>query len=470
MRRARILLATLAMLVPAVPLLGVSVDRRPRRLVRGPARRPLPQRPAVRARRERPAGATWDAEDWYLYGCVTTGTAPLSSDPQGASGMSVSDLWNRAVNPQRGRDDVTVAYVEGGINWRIPTSCELKDRAQLNTGELPYPEDANGHTKPYLAAQGQVFANTNPYDLNNDGVVNVEDYVNDPRVLRRGRGPAEEPRRRTVPPPRLLRASGPGYSDITPEDLIVAFGHCQVSQRRHRAGGLPAGGRFDNDHNGYPNDINGWNFNRDNNDPQTEQSVYAHFTDELAQPVGEGNNANASIGMCPLCRYVPIKAGDEAIDRPDRVAEAIVYAANIGINVLDVTSASLGLNQTRAGRDQLRLQQGHGGGVRQQRLRVGRPHRRHVLRARVAGQLDHRRPLDAQPARPAPARRTAPSVETTPPTPRDRASPRTALTRSSRCPTTTAQHRPEPRHRRAWPRWWSPRAWPPLRAARSPRR
>ena len=62
--------------------------------------------------------------------------------------------------------------------------------------------------------------------------------------------------------------------------------------------------------------------------------------------VGEANNGFRAAGMCPLCRYIPIKAGDEAIDRPDRVAEAIVYAADNGVDVMDVTSASLGLTQT----------------------------------------------------------------------------------------------------------------------------
>ena len=336
MRRARILLATLAMLVPAVPILGMSASVAHAASCAGQPGGPYPNDPQYAPAENGQAGATWDQEDWYLYGCVTTGTAPLSSDPQGASGMSVSDLWNRALNPQRGQDGVTVGYVEGGVNWRIGTSCELKDRAKLNTGELPYPEDASGHTHPSLA---------NPYDLNQDGVVNVEDYVNDPRVIAADVGQTKSP----AGGPFLhhvCSSVGPGFSDITPEDLIVAFGHCQIVSGAIGPMGCPAGGRFDNDGNGYPNDINGWDFNRDNNDPQTEQSVYAHFDDESAQAIGEGNNNYASIGMCPLCRYVPIKAGDEAIDRPDRIAEAIVYAADIGINVLDVTSASLGLNQT----------------------------------------------------------------------------------------------------------------------------
>ncbi len=166
--------------------------RRPRGVVHRAARWPLPQRPRVRAGRERPARVTWDAEDWYLYGCVPTSTAPLSSDPQGASGMSVSNLWNRASNPQRGRDDVTVALRRGRRQLADPHQLRAEGPRQLNTGELPYPENAEGRpSRP--DAHGQTFANTNPYDLNNDGVVNVEDYVNDPRVLAGRPRPAEEP-------------------------------------------------------------------------------------------------------------------------------------------------------------------------------------------------------------------------------------------------------------------------------------
>ena len=85
----------------------------------------------------------------------------------------------------------------------------------------------------------------------------------------------------------------PGGTDITPEDLIVAFGHCQVTAGA--LGACPLGGKFDNDHNGYANDINGWNFNRDNNDPQTEQSIYAHFTGESAQLVCPGRQQFSAV-------------------------------------------------------------------------------------------------------------------------------------------------------------------------------
>jgi len=287
------------------------------------------------------AGDTWDGEDWYLYDCIPQ-TASAASDPEGASGMSVSALWNRSPNPNRGRDDVLVAYMEGGVNWRIGQSCELKDRAWLNTANLPYPEDSMGHDH-------------GTYDLNGDGVVNVEDWVDDPRVAvavaalgPSAKSPAGGPFLHHVCSTVASTANTDGYrpTDITPEDLIVAFGHCQVVNHEIGPSGCPAGGRFDNANDGYPNNINGWNFNRDDNDPQTEQSVYEHFDGESSTLVGEGNNGFSDVGLCPLCRYIPIKAGDEAIDRPDRVAEAIVFAANHGVDVMDVTDASLGLNQT----------------------------------------------------------------------------------------------------------------------------
>ncbi|MHB8509745.1 MAG: S8 family serine peptidase [Candidatus Dormibacteria bacterium] len=293
-------------------------------------------------------GATWDGEQWYLYGCMPS-SAPASSDAENAAGMSVDRVWNELNN--RGSDQVTVAYMEGGVNWRAQESCDLKDRARLNTGELPYPEDASGRTRIDLGLGGD------PYDLNGDGVVNVEDYLNDPRV-----------RQALVGVPKSSRVANPmltpflhhvcdtsishipvamGGTDITPEDLIVAFGHCELSGGAV-VGAFPcaASRHYDNDHNGYANDINGWNFNRDTNDPQTEQSIYGHFNGESSRLVGEANNGFSDAGMCPLCRYIPIKAGDEAIDRPDRVAEAIVYCADNGVKVMDVTSASLGLTQT----------------------------------------------------------------------------------------------------------------------------
>ena len=233
---------------------------------------------------------TWNEEQWYLYSCLPA-DAPAATDPEGASGMSVDRVWNELAT--RGRDDVIVAYMEGGVNWRLGDSPELRLRAHLNTGELPLPEDANGVTH-------------GTYDLNGDGVVNVDDYKDDPRVGR----------------PFLH----PGAGGITSEDVIVTFSN-----------------GVDDDGNGYVDDISGWNFHRDTNDPQTDNSVYGHANGESRQALAETDNALRTAGMCPKCRLLSVKCGDEAIDRPDRIAEGITFAVDSGARVIIAVIASTGL-------------------------------------------------------------------------------------------------------------------------------
>jgi hypothetical protein len=251
---------------------------------------PYPNDPDYASAERGDASKTWNDEQWYLYSCLPS-DAPGATDPEGASGMSVDRVWNELGD--RGRDEVIVAYMEGGVNWRLTDSPDLRLRAHLNTGELPLPEDASGVTH-------------GTYDLNGDGVVNVDDYADDPRV----------------PRPFLH----PGAGGITAEDMIVAF----------------SDGR-DDDGNGYVDDISGWNFHRDTNDPQTDNSVYGHANGESRQAVGETDNALLTAGMCPKCRLLTVKAGDEAIDRPDRVAEAITFAVDSGAKVITSVIASLGL-------------------------------------------------------------------------------------------------------------------------------
>jgi len=232
--------------------------------------------------------ATWNDEQWYLYSCLPA-DAPGATDPEGASGMSVDRVWNDLAT--RGRDEVLMAYMEGGVNWRLDDSQELRLRAYLNSGELPLPEDPNGITH-------------GTYDLNGDGVINVDDYADDPRVGR----------------------LHPNAGGVTSEDLIVAFSD-----------------GVDDDGNGYVDDISGWNFHRDTNDPQTDNSAYGHANGESRQALAETDNALSTAGMCPKCRLLSVKCGDEAIDRPDRVAEGITFAVDSGAKVIIGVIASTGL-------------------------------------------------------------------------------------------------------------------------------
>jgi hypothetical protein len=238
---------------------------------------------------ERGTPGTYNVEQWYMFDCLPA-SAPLASDPQGSSGMLVNRAW---ATYGRGNAGLTVAYMEGGINWRLKESADLRRKAYLNTGELPKPQDAAG-----VASAS--------YDRDGDGVVTVDDYTQDPRVRK----------------PLLHAATAGG---ITPEDLIVAFSDGK-----------------DDDGNGYADDISGWNFHRDTNDPQTDQSKYSHANSEQRVLAAETDNGKFGAGMCPACRLLTVKLGDEAIDRPDRVAEGIVFAVDQGAKVLVLVVAALG--------------------------------------------------------------------------------------------------------------------------------
>src|SRR5438876_717618 len=91
---------------------------------------------------------------------------------------------------------------------------------------------------------------------------------------------------------------------------------------------------LDNDGNGDPTDINGWNTHRNTNDPQTEDMAYGHAPGLHSLLVGVPDNGYAGVGLCPRCRVVPVKTGAEALGRSDKWAEGLLYAADIGVTAV----------------------------------------------------------------------------------------------------------------------------------------
>src|SRR5262249_47194870 len=67
----------------------------------------------------------------------------------------------------------------------------------------------------------------------------------------------------------------------------------------------------DGDGNGYVDDIAGWNFLDDDNDPFDEVS-YGHGTGEAEDSTAEADNGGA-LGTCPNCRVMPVPVGDSFI-------------------------------------------------------------------------------------------------------------------------------------------------------------
>ena len=191
MSRARLVvlaavLAGLSAMVPALPAAAVGWPQGP------------PNDPGYDQAEENPIQYSPADEQTYLYSFMPIG-APLATDPEGASGMSVDKAWSDFTI---GRSDTLIAYIEAGINWREDSIAELADKVFLNVRELPI----------------------KLHDRNRDGWISAPDV------------------------PGVKDSNGNKIIDA--EDVIVRY----------------SDGR-DDDHNGYVDDISGWDFYDHQNDP-----------------------------------------------------------------------------------------------------------------------------------------------------------------------------------------------------------
>jgi hypothetical protein len=230
---------------------------------------------------------------------------PHAGQPM-VAGFNAAGAWKA----ERGRPDAVVAILDTGIDWSQPG---LRDQIHLNTGELPYPQNADG-------------SSCGSYDCNGDRVVNVEDYARDPRVS-------------LSYPGRI----GPA-SLITAQDLIHAFGNCQIEASTHLTVQCVAGQHFDNDANGYANDIAGWNFFDNTNDPTDLSSYFAahhHGTGRALDAGEQGNDGQGSIGVCPHCQILPLRIWDTFVSDANTFALGITYATDNGVKVIEGANGSL---------------------------------------------------------------------------------------------------------------------------------
>src|SRR4051794_27419105 len=207
------------------------------------------------------------------------GDGPHAGLPQ-VAGFNAAGAWKLT----RGRPDVTIAILDTGIKWDRES---LRKRIHLNTGELPLPEGT-----------------TNGYDKNSDGAVDVEDYAADSRVTH----------------------TGPGGT-VTAQDVIHAFSNGN-----------------DGDGNGYVDDIAGWDFFDDDNDPLDASSYFAagnHGSGRASDAAEEGNDGDGSIGVCPRCQIMPLRIWDTFVSDGNTFGQAILYAADNDVSVIEGANGSL---------------------------------------------------------------------------------------------------------------------------------
>lgn len=219
---------------------------------------------------------------------------PIRSD-ETASGMSIDLAWRHTIGDPR----VVIAVLDSGIRW---DERDLLEKAYLNKGELqnhlPLRADSSA-CDPLDPAKPTVDL----FDCNGDGILSVADYADFPGLTPEatdGRPKGDKNRN--------------GVLDAG--DLILNFSE-----------------GTDDDGNGYVDDISGWDFMKNDNDPY-DDTRYGHGTGEAKDSVGQANNGIGEAGVCPACRFVPLRVGDSFIANVQDFGKAVIYAADNNAQVI----------------------------------------------------------------------------------------------------------------------------------------
>ncbi|TVQ91871.1 MAG: hypothetical protein EA397_08195 [Deltaproteobacteria bacterium] len=230
-----------------------------------------------------PSELNWSDISWIPEGARDT-VRPYERDLGSGVGL------DRALRHSAGSFKVVVAVVDSGIEWQ---NGEAASTVWLNQGELPLPQRADGTE----IVDG---------DLDGDGVHTLADWVEDPRVS---------------------ITAGVDAADhvLDPSDLIATFSN-----------------GVDDDGNGYIDDIAGWDFYEDDNDPYAAYvDGFADHGTSVVRTVGAWADDRGRIGGCPNCAVMPIRIGEAFVTDGDRIALAIAYLADHGVGAAAMALGAL---------------------------------------------------------------------------------------------------------------------------------
>jgi hypothetical protein len=232
---------------------------------------------------------------------------PNSGQPQ-VSGFNASGAWKL----ERGRPDSVIAILDTGIKW---DRADLRLQIHLNKAELGLPNHARSTPiSDASSVPGGSCSNMDAaYDANGDGVFNVLDYACDDAVAANG-GPHGDP------------------AKIDAEDLIAAF-----------SDGMDGVGTND-ENNGFVDDIAGWDFFDNDNDPYDASSYFAaanHGSGRAENAAERGNDAEGGIGVCPGCQLMPIRTWDTFVSDGNTFAMGILYGTDNGASVIEGANGSV---------------------------------------------------------------------------------------------------------------------------------
>lgn len=224
--------------------------------------------------------------EFLSYVPENAATSIVASEADLGAGMHIDKVFSVTT----GDWDTVLAIGDSGIVW---ADSDTRYKWRLNDAELPFPQDASG-------------LDSGTWDRNGDGIHNLADWQDDPRV---------DP------------TAGEDESDdkLEVSDLIATFSD-----------------GVDDDENGYIDDICGWDFFDDDNNPFADlDTTYGRHGQGVAQGAAAEGGDGGRIGTCPNCSLLPLRVGDTFLVDGERVGRAVVYAADAGASVMGLAVGAL---------------------------------------------------------------------------------------------------------------------------------
>ncbi len=216
------------------------------------------------------------AERWTYLSYIPAAWQQTVRSAETASGASVDRAWRTTT----GRTDVLISVMDSGIDWGADG---IVRKTALNTAELPLP---NG---------------SDVYDADGNGVVNISDYAG------------------SVDPTAGVAAAD---DILDPSDLIATY-----------SDGTDADG------NGFVDDIAGWDFLWNDNDPY-DDTDFGHGTGEAEWSSEEGGD-DGDVGACPNCMLMHLRVGDAFIADAAAFASAVLYATDNDVDIVQVAIGAI---------------------------------------------------------------------------------------------------------------------------------
>jgi hypothetical protein len=218
-------------------------------------------------------------------GCTREGQAGLTA------GMKVDQGWLLST----GDPTIVIGVLDSGIRW---SEGNLLEKHYLNARELAS-----------CPPPGADLANPDPFvgfDVNGDGMFTIRDYDN---------------------APWLDDVNFNGRRD--PQDLIWADD-----------GDGPCSDGVDDDGNGYMDDIAGWDFFWNDNDP-SDDGDFGHGTGEANDSASEIHDDSGRGGVCPRCLILNVRVGDSFIVDVNQFAEGAIFVVDSGAHIIQEALGSI---------------------------------------------------------------------------------------------------------------------------------